>query len=184
MALLRADMEEMWVFGYGSLMWRPGFEYVEVKHARLHGLHRRLCIYSHVHRGTPERPGLVLGLDQGGSCQGMVFRVEKTLQTEVLAYLREREMMNKVYYESIRRVRCDDGTVVKALCYCAVRDHAQFAPSMGMDATVRQVLGAVGQSGRNEDYVISTVEKIKAMGARDPSLERVADALRKAIAAV
>ncbi|MEN0087440.1 MAG: gamma-glutamylcyclotransferase [Pseudomonadota bacterium] len=175
-------MEEMWVFGYGSLMWRPGFEYVEAKHAKLHGLHRRLCIYSHVHRGTPQRPGLVLGLDKGGSCQGMVFRVERAMQTEVLAYLREREMMNGVYYEAMRRVRCDDGSTVKALCYCAVRDHVQFAPVIGMDATIRQVHGAVGQSGRNEDYVLSTVEKIQAMGARDRELERVANALRKVIA--
>lgn len=172
-------MEEMWFFGYGSLMWRPGFEYVEAKRAHLHGLHRRLCIYSHIHRGTPERPGLVLGLDRGGSCRGMVFRVDAEVQAQVLAYLREREMANGVYYEAMRRVRCDDGTSVQALCYCAVRGHEQYAPVMGTEATLKLVNGAVGQSGRNEDYVISTVDKIRAMGARDLPLERVANALRQ-----
>ncbi|MEO0497048.1 MAG: gamma-glutamylcyclotransferase [Pseudomonadota bacterium] len=172
-------MEEMWVFGYGSLMWRPGFDYVEARHATLHGLHRRLCIFSHVHRGTPQRPGLVLGLDKGGSCKGMVFRVEPASQAQVLAYLREREMMNGVYYEAMRRVRLDDGAGVEALCYCAVRGHAQYAPVMDLEATVQQVHGAVGQSGPNEDYVLSTVEQIRQMGARDLALERVADAIRK-----
>ena len=176
-------MEEMWVFGYGSLMWRPGFAFEERKRARLHGLHRRLCIYSHVHRGTPERPGLVLGLDRGGSCHGMVFRIADENRAKVLAYLREREMMNRVYYEAVRRVRCDDGTVVHALCYIAERDHVQFAPPMGIEDTIRQVRGAVGQSGANEDYVISTVAQINEMGTRDLALERIADALDKPVIA-
>jgi cation transport protein ChaC len=172
-------MEELWVFGYGSLMWRPGFDFVEQRKGRVHGLHRRLCIYSHVHRGTPERPGLVLGLDLGGSCEGIVFRVADEKREDTIRYLREREMMNGVYYESYRRVTCEDGSIVRALTYCAQRNHVQFAPKMSLENTVAQIEGALGQSGPNEEYVLSTVDQIKDMGACDKRLEEVAKALRR-----
>src|SRR5690606_16263770 len=94
-----------WVFGYGSLMWRPGFDYEERREAVLYGAHRRLCIYSHFHRGTPERPGLVLGLDRGGSCRGIAYRVAAADYTAVLDYLRGREQVTGVYREVTRRVR-------------------------------------------------------------------------------
>jgi len=85
-----------WVFGYGSLMWRPGFPFEESQLAMVRGYHRALCVYSHVHRGTPEQPGLVLGLDRGGSCKGIAFRVRETLMDETLAYLRDREQVTRV----------------------------------------------------------------------------------------
>ena len=90
-------MGDFWVFGYGSLIWRPGFAHVETQRARLFGYRRALCIYSHVHRGTPARPGLVLGLDRGGSCIAMAFRVSGALHAAVIAYLRERELVTNVY---------------------------------------------------------------------------------------
>ena len=96
-------MGDFWVFGYGSLMWKPGFAHVETLHARLHGYRRALCVRSYVHRGTPERPGLVLGLDRGGSCLGMAFRVPGDLEDEVVAYLRERELVTNVYLETAAR---------------------------------------------------------------------------------
>src|SRR6185436_8922605 len=95
---------DLWVFGYGSLMWRPGFDYVERIDARLIGAHRALCVYSFVHRGTPERPGLVLGLDRGGACRGIAFRVSAPNRPATLAYLRAREQVTKVYRESVRSV--------------------------------------------------------------------------------
>src|ERR1700742_2372184 len=90
---------ELWVFGYGSLMWRPGFEFIEQVPARLIGEHRALCVYSFDHRGTPEKPGLVLGLDRGGACRGIAFRVASGQRSELAAYLRAREQVTSVYRE-------------------------------------------------------------------------------------
>src|SRR5262245_2338593 len=91
-----SDNEVLWVFGYGSLMWRPGFPYLERHPARLIGLHRALCVYSYVHRGTPEKPGLVLGLDRGGACRGIAYRVAAAERDGTLSYLREREQVTSV----------------------------------------------------------------------------------------
>src|ERR1700754_4385250 len=95
---------DLWVFGYGSLIWNPGFEFLERKLARLIGEHRSLCIYSMVHRGTPEKPGLVLGLDRGGACQGVAFRVAPEKRQATVRYLREREQATNVYREVMRSV--------------------------------------------------------------------------------
>src|SRR2546421_11293351 len=88
---------DLWVFGYGSLMWRPGFDFVEQVPARLIGEHRALCVYSFVHRGTPEKPGLVLGLDRGGACRGIAFRVAEQNREATIAHLRAREQVTSVY---------------------------------------------------------------------------------------
>src|SRR4051812_35408559 len=100
---------QFWVFGYGSLMWRPGFAFLERRPATIYGYHRSLCVYSHVHRGTPERPGLVMGLDRGGSCRGAAFRVAHEIWDETLAYLRGREQVTMVYHETTLAARLDDG---------------------------------------------------------------------------
>ncbi|MCT7377330.1 gamma-glutamylcyclotransferase [Chelativorans salis] len=167
-------MDDFWVFGYGSLMWRPGFAHVETRKARLFGYRRALCVHSHVHRGTPDRPGLVLGLDRGGSCLGMVFRVPGELSDEVIAYLRERELVTNVYLERRLSVRLQDGPVVEALTYVVDRAHPQYAGRLDTEHAAQRVYGAVGQSGRNEEYVINTVEHLKALGIQDQWLETVA----------
>ena len=167
-------MGDFWVFGYGSLIWRPGFAHVETRRARLYGYRRSLCVYSFVHRGTRERPGLVLGLDRGGSCIGLAYRVPGDLREEVLAYLRERELVTSVYLERMLDVRLDGGGTVEAVAYIVDRQHEQYAGALDAGHAAQVVRGAVGRSGNNEDYVLSSIEHLKALGIRDHWLEEVA----------
>jgi cation transport protein ChaC len=166
-------MGDFWVFGYGSLMWRPGFAHVETSRARLHGFRRSLCVASFVYRGTPERPGLVLGLDRGGSCVGLAFRVPGELRDEVLAYLRDRELVTSVYSERMLPVRLAGGRIVTALCYVVDRGHRQYAGNLDEAHAAGIVSGAVGQAGPNEEYVLNTLEHLRALGIRDHWLEEV-----------
>ena len=165
--------EDLWVFGYGSLMWRPGFDFLEMHRARLYGYHRAFCVYSWVHRGTRERPGLVLGLDRGGSCVGRVFRVPAARADEVIRYLDAREMVTAVYVPTLGRVRFE-GREVMARTYVADRGHAQYAGKLSVEEQARVVAGAVGQSGVNRDYVLNTVEHLETMGIVDGPLHRLA----------
>src|SRR6478609_11323266 len=112
---MTVEAGEFWVFGYGSLVWRPGFEYEERCLATLHGFHRALCVLSHVHRGTPERPGLVLGLDRGGSCRGVAFRVPQENRDATMAYLAAREQVTMVYRETWHNLRLADGRMVRGV---------------------------------------------------------------------
>ena len=166
-------MGDFWVFGYGSLIWNPGFAHVETSRARLSGYRRALCIHSWVHRGTQEKPGLVLGLDRGGSCIGLSFRVPAELRDEVMAYLRERELVTKVYLERQVSLRLADGRQVSAVTYVADRGHEQYAGAMDEAHAAEIVRGAVGKSGDNASYVHSTIEHLKALGIRDHWLEGV-----------
>jgi cation transport protein ChaC len=174
----RSDMGDFWVFGYGSLMWHPGFAHVETRKAKLHGYRRALCIHSHVHRGTSEKPGLVLGLDRGGSCVGLAFRVPEALREEVVSYLRERELVTNVYEERWLRIRMMDGTWQPALCYVVDRNHEQYAGQLDEARAAGIVREASGNSGANIDYVINTLEHMKALGIHDRWLEAVAEASR------
>jgi cation transport protein ChaC len=169
--------DDLWVFGYGSLMWRPGFPYVERRHAHLYGYHRSLCVFSHVHRGTPAHPGLVLGLDRGGRCHGVAFRVASERVDEVVRYLREREQVTSVYLERPLAARLDDGREVEALAYIVDTAHEQYAGSLSFDEVLRLVRQGRGISGANPDYVRSTHEHLVGMGVVDPLLERITQAL-------
>lgn len=166
-------INDFWVFGYGSLMWRPGFAHIETARARLHGYRRSLCIYSHVHRGTPDQPGLVLGLDSGGSCLGIAFRVPGEMSDEVMVYLREREMSNRVYHEKWLRLHLADGREVQAVTYVADRTHIQYAGSLKAEDAAAIVASAQGESGANIDYVSNTIDHLRNMRVRDHALERV-----------
>eukprot|EP01037_Dinobryon_pediforme_P018788 gene18788-19096_t len=153
-AALADTPDDLWVFGYGSLMWNPGFVHQEASPARLIGWHRALCIYSWVHRGTPEQPGLVLGLDRGGSCRGMAFRVAAADAEDVVAYLRRREQVTSVYREVRKTVTLLDGSgrSVTALSYVADRSQPQYAGKLPIDTLERFVRQGRGQSGANPDY--------------------------------
>jgi cation transport protein ChaC len=168
---------DLWVFGYGSLMWRPGFDFAERQLAWLRGYHRALCIYSHVHRGTPERPGLVLGLDRGGSCRGVAFRVEPAKADATIAYLRAREQVTSVYVERRVRLRLDDGREVEALTYVVDRGHVQYAGKLPLDKILEYVRSGVGQSGENPAYVLNTHRHLAELSLRDDVLARLVNAL-------
>lgn len=178
-------MVELWVFGYGSLMWRPGFDYVERCPALLRGAHRSLCVYSVVHRGTEKNPGLVLGLDAGGSCRGMAFRVESDHIQPTLDYLREREQATMVYREARRPVALLDGTdrKVEALCYLVDRAHPQYAGRLSADEQARRVSVSSGASGHNVEYVVNTIRHLGEMGLREPSLAEVISQIDEAASA-
>ena len=170
-------MGDLWVFGYGSLMWNPGFDIVERRQATMFGLHRALCIHSWVHRGTQSAPGLVLGLDRGGCCRGIALRAPSHARTRVIDYLRERELVTNVYLERWRKVRLEGGSIVEALVYIVDREHEQYAGRMSDEQIADVVVRAAGRSGHNLDYVVSTVAHLREEGIHDPHLEAVADTL-------
>jgi glutathione-specific gamma-glutamylcyclotransferase len=175
---------DLWVFGYGSLMWRPGFDFVERVPARLIGLHRALCVFSFVHRGTPEKPGLVLGLDRGGMCRGIAFRIIAKKREETVAYLRGREQVTSVYVETMRRIELEDHArrqvrrEVRALTYTVDRGHVQYAGRLSVAESVHYVRQGHGRSGINRDYVVETVHALEALGYRETELHRIAEQLK------
>ena len=162
-----------WVFGYGSLMWRPEFSYVEREAATLHGRRRAFCIYSVHHRGTPSRPGLVLGLAPGGAVRGVAYRIADDRWPEVYAYLREREQPTETYVESQAAVRLADGRRVQSLVFLSDRSHPQWAGLLDLDAQARLIAGARGLSGRNVDYLRDLVEHLHLAGTHDRGMERL-----------
>ncbi len=171
---MAADMDEFWVFGYGSLMWNPGFPFEEKLTARAFGYRRSLCVHSWVHRGTERRPGLVLGLDYGGSCIGAAFRIAPSERAGVVDYLRERELVTHVYKERTMPVQFMDGRRVPALAYVVDRAHPQYAGARTAAEAAATVAGAVGKSGPNSEYVLNTLAHLQEMGIRDHWLEEVA----------
>jgi glutathione-specific gamma-glutamylcyclotransferase len=171
---------ELWIFGYGSLMWRPGFDHLERVPARLIGLHRALCVFSFVHRGTPERPGLVLGLDRGGMCRGIAFRVAAAARAKTVTYLREREQVTAVYVETMRQIELEnhERRKVRALCYAVDRSHVQYAGRLSLAESLHHIRQGHGRSGANRDYVRETVRALEALGYRETDLHLLADRLK------
>lgn len=165
--------DERWVFGYGSLMWRPGFAYEERQAATLHGRRRAFCIYSVHHRGTYERPGLVLGLARGGAVRGAAYRVAEAEWPSAYAYLKEREQPTETYIEARVSVRLADGRRVPALTFLSDLRHPQWAGALSLDRQAELIAGARGRSGRNVDYLRDLVEHLREEGVRDVGMERL-----------
>ena len=164
-----------WVFAYGSLMWNPGFGTPQTEPARLHGWHRAFCIYSHHYRGTPQKPGLILGLLPGGSCRGRAHRLPRRNYDAVRRYLWDREINNDgVYEEAVRPIHLADGQVVDALVYLADRKHGQFAGKLPPAKAARLVRQGGGATGTNLAYVENTVAHLRQLGLRDGALEELA----------
>ena len=168
--------EDLWVFAYGSLMWRPDFPFADRVEARLVGAHRALCVYSFFHRGTPERPGLVLGLDRGGTCRGIAYRVPAKKRGDTIAYLRAREQVTSVYRESIRPIwlKREPERRVSGLCYMVDRGHAQYAGRLSLEQQLHHVRQGHGHSGANRDYVVATVGALEQLGYRETDLHLLA----------
>lgn len=167
------------VFGYGSLLWRPGFPFVSRHTARIHGFHRALRVWSYHHRGTEQRPGLVLGLDAGGSCLGSIFHVEAEAALDVARYLWAREMVTSVYEPRLLTAYRADGSRTTALGFVLDRTHQQYAGRLSPDIAARHIANARGHSGANPEYVRETLAGLEGLGVHDGNLHQVVRKLER-----
>jgi cation transport protein ChaC len=164
---------DLWVFGYGSLMWSPGFGYKQKRVARAYGYHRALCILSTRYRGTHRRPGLVVGLCRGGSCWGMAFLIDAARVRATLARLWSREMPRRVYEPRLVLARLRGGRLVRALAFLADPEHPSYVRELGLRGRARLVAQGIGIRGPCVDYIQNTLVHMHHVGVRDPHLERV-----------
>jgi len=177
----RLPQRDLWIFGYGSLMWRPEFRYERKSVGLLKGYHRALCILSTRYRGTARKPGLVMGLCRGGSCWGMAFRIPAQRVPYVLAKLWAREMLRRVYEPKLLPVRVDSGRKVRALAFVADAGHPQFMRELDLHGRAQLVAQGIGQRGRCTEYIRRTLEHMYDLGVTDPHLAKVletAEAIR------
>src|SRR6266567_2444740 len=172
-AALRAGSEPVWVFAYGSLMWNPEIAFAEARPGFLHGYHRSFCLYSRDYRGTPERPGLVLGLDRGGSCRGIAYRLPPDRVGETLDRIWAREMTGQVYRMRRVAVRTPQGPVVAQACVVR-RASPDYAGRLSLDEAAHFLAAAVGGRGSGREYLANTVRHLEELGIRDGSLHRIA----------
>ena len=156
--------EGIWIFGYASLMWKPGFSFVEAQPALLCGYHRALCVYSTRYRGTPEKPGLVMGLDRGGSCKGRAFLLAANDVPQVMDYLYDREMDTNCYQPKFINVRLGDDRRVSAYNFIVRRDHQQYTGKLSIEQTVKLVRQGVGPMGTALEYLQSTLDHLDELG--------------------
>jgi len=178
------DDKTLWVFGYGSLIWEPGFAYIDRQLARLEGWHRSFCMRSIHHRGTPEHPGLVLALDAAPDavCDGVAFSVAPDQADAVIAYLRERELISSAYLERVLPITLADGRRVMAVTYVIDPDHVQYCGGLNLEEQAEIIAHAVGGRGRNIDYLWNTAAHLAELGLRDAELDWLADRVRAHLA--
>lgn len=172
--------KDFWVFGYGSLMWDPGFAFAERQIARLSGWQRSFCMWSVHYRGTPEAPGLVLALDQapGQHCDGLAFRIPPAQVAQTHALLQERELISYAYREEFLPLTLSDGRQVTALTYVINPDHDQYARNISPEEQARLIATRAGQRGPNRDYLWNTVAHLDELGLSDPALQELAQRVR------
>lgn len=171
----------MWVFGYGSLLWNPGFDVAEKVIATLPGYARSFCMRSIHHRGTEENPGLVLALDEqpDHACEGVALAVREGTEAQTLAYLRERELISSAYLERELEIDLTDGRRVTAVVYVINRDHVQYCGGLPLEEQARIMARAVGGMGPNTEYLFNTAEHLAEIGLHDPDLEWLSQRVRK-----
>ncbi len=177
-------MTPLWVFGYGSLLWKTGFPYAERRLARLVGYHRSFCMASVHYRGTPEVPGLVLALDarEDATCQGVGFRVEDDHAEATLAYLRERELVSSAYYEAKRMIELDDGTMAEAVCYIVDREHHQYRGGLSLAEQAQIIAAAQGSTGQNTEYLFQTAKHLEELNIPDRELSELVEEVNRILA--
>jgi cation transport protein ChaC len=164
---------DIWVYGYGSLMWNPGFRHCAAVPALLRGWHRSFCVYSHRYRGTPEKPGLVLGLDRGGACRGMAFRIARADVEEAMHYLWEREMNGGVYRFRTLTAALEGGGTAEVRAFVVDRGHKNYAGRLSVDETARLILQGIGAKGHCREYLANTVRQLESLGLVDGPLHRL-----------
>jgi cation transport protein ChaC len=177
-----ADTDPFWVFGYGSLMWDPGFAYIEARHARVFGYHRALCLLSVINRGTPQKPGLVLSLDRGGSCHGVAFRIAPADVERTRRYLWEREMVTPTpaYRPAVLTARFRDGTPAKALAFVSEPDHPRYYRAESPEQAAVLVRQGCGARGTALDYLRNVIRHLDDLGIADGPLHCVLKAAEAA----
>ena len=173
-------MNGLWIFGYGSLIWEPGFAWEERNLARLAGWHRSFCMRSIHHRGTEARPGLVLALDaaEDAVCNGVAFAVAAERADSTLAALRDRELISSAYLERMLTVSLADGREVAAVTYVIDPDHVQYCGGLPLEDQARIILEATGGRGPNRDYLWNTAAHLHDLGIADPELDWLAERVR------
>lgn len=169
--------EDIWVYGYGSLMWNPAIRYRERAHARLFGWHRSFCLWTPVGRGTPDNPGLVLALDRGGSCHGMAYRIAAADRDTELDLLWQREMVSDGYTPRWVRVHCRAGTV-PAITWVINRSGQRYAGKLPIEVIARHLATARGRLGSGRDYLENTIAHLDELGIRERRLHRICQAVR------
>lgn len=172
--------EGFWVFGYGSLVWQPGFDFSERQIARMDGFSRSFCMWSIHHRGTVEDPGLVLALDaaEDAYCDGVAFFVPPETAQATIDYLRERELISSAYLEEVHPITLRDGRGVDCVAYVVDRSHEQYCGGMALEKQAQVIASAVGGRGPNTEYLYNTAEGLAKIGLQDPDLDWLADRVR------
>lgn len=175
------DSNENWLFAYGSLMWDPRVNVAERVSATLQGYHRSFCLRSYHYRGTPESPGLVLGLDaaEGACCRGVALRIGAHDWPDAIAAIRERELVTDAYREAVLPLQLADGREVMAIAYVMRPDHEQYAGGLCAREQARIIAAAVGGRGPNRDYLYNTASHLAEMGLADPELDALAQEVRQ-----
>ena len=178
---MMTQTNDLWVFGYGSLMWKPGFDYVERVKAVLPGYVRRFCLDSITYRGTPDYPGLVLALDEepGAECGGVAFRVAADNREAVHQYLRARELVTYSYLEKILPLQMVNGQQVMALCYVMDQSHDQYRGGLSLPEQAKVIATAAGPAGSNVEYLDNTIEQLRLLEIDDPDMHRIGDMVAK-----
>ena len=171
---------QLWIFGYGSLMWHPGFEHVEREIATLAGYRRGFLMRSIHHRGTPEQPGLVLALDaaEGATCSGLALRVKPGSEAATMRELRARELVSYAYKEVCLPVTLQGGRVVEAVTYVIDRSHAQYTGPLPLEQQAAIIARAVGGRGPNREYLFNTHAHLCELGIEDGEIDWLARAVR------